>query len=96
MSPRLPAPVDERKALLVARAELERTQLALLVHEVREIVAPRRAPRPPGRKAAPLAVGIVALGLPLFGRRKLLRLLRAGTLALSAWRFARHWQRGPH
>lgn len=81
----------ERKAVLVSRSELERMQIALTLHSLRERVA---MPAPESGRAArarTVAAAVVGVGLPLLGRHRLARLLRAGSLALTAWRVARSW-----
>lgn len=83
----------QRKALLVSRSALERMQMALLVHEIRDRVAlppaPRgRGPGAPGR----LAAALIAFGLPMLGRQRLARWLRIGSLGMTALRVARQWR----
>jgi len=80
----------ERKALLVARAELERTRIALVVHEIRTIVAPTPSPERVLR-LRPVATALVAVAGPLFGFRRLSRLLRFASLAMFVLRAARGW-----
>jgi hypothetical protein len=87
----------QRQALLVSRAELERLQMALLVHEIRDRVAPPSVPGRPGTgrgKVGRIAAALVAIGVPLLGPHRLSRWLRLGSLGLTAWRVARQW-RGP-
>ncbi|MEI7447212.1 MAG: hypothetical protein WCK28_20160 [Burkholderiales bacterium] len=86
---------SRRKALLVSRSALERMQLALLVHEIRDRVAPpaARGVRSAGT-AGRVAAAMIAVGLPLLGRQRLGRWLRYGSMALTALRVARQW-RGP-
>ena len=84
----------QRKAVLVSRSELERMQIALVIHELRDRVAPAAATRASGRRAGAIAAAVVGVGLPLFGRARLARLLRAGSFALTALRVARHWRSG--
>lgn len=81
----------ERKAFLVARAELGRAQIALAVHEIRAIVAPPRSPERLVR-LRPAATALVAIAGPLFGIRRLARVLRLASLAILAMRIARGWR----
>jgi hypothetical protein len=94
------AQAAQRKALLVSRSELERLQIALLVHELRERIAPQRPERPErdrsgkGRRVGTVAAALVGVGLPLLGRQRLSRWLSMGSLAMTAWRVARQWRSG--
>jgi hypothetical protein len=88
----------QRKALLVSRSELERLQISLIVHELRERITPTRAARDSsgqGRRAGTVAAALVGVGLPLLGRKRLSRWLRMGSLAMTAWRVARQWRSEP-
>ena len=89
-APRVDA--GDRKALLVARAQLERMQIALALHEIRERVVPERTERARTGRPATVAAALVGIGLPLFGRKRLGRLLRYASLGMSAWRVARNWR----
>ncbi|RPH44254.1 MAG: hypothetical protein EHM87_11225 [Burkholderiales bacterium] len=85
---------SQRKALLVSRSELERLQIALLVHELRERVTPERLEPGRGRRAGTVAAALVGVGLPLLGRKRLSRWLSSASLAMTAWRVARQWRGG--
>ncbi len=88
----------QRKALLVSRSELERLQVALIVHELRERITPPRLDRGvsgKGRRAGKVAAAMVGVGLPLLGRKRLSRWLRMGSLVMTAWRVARQWGSEP-
>jgi hypothetical protein len=88
-----PERIAERKALLVSRSELERMQIALDVHELRERIAlPAAEAGGASGPARAIAAAVVGVGLPLLGRNRLSRMLRAGSLALTAWRIARNWR----
>lgn len=83
----------QRKALLVARSELERLQIALTVNELRDRVVPeRRAAQDGASRPARIAAAIVAVGVPLLGRRQLGRVLRGVSLAMTAARVLRRWR----
>ncbi|MCA3181252.1 MAG: hypothetical protein O9345_03220 [Burkholderiaceae bacterium] len=86
--------LEQRKALLVARSELERMQLALTVHRLRERVAPdaRKGAEDGASRPARIAAAIVAVGVPLLGRRQLGRLLRGASIAMTAARVVRNWR----
>lgn len=87
----------QRKALLVSRSELERLQIALLVHELRVRIMPPRMERDgggKGRRAGPFAAALVGVGLPLLGRKRLSSWLRTASHAMTAWRVARQWRSG--
>jgi len=84
--------IARSKALLASRAELERMQLALSIHELRERIAPARRLRPRGARPGMIAAAVVGVGLPLLGRTRLSRALRGVSIAMSAWRLVRHWR----
>lgn len=81
-----------RKALLVSRAELDRLQIALAIHQLRDTVAPPRGDRARTGRAGAIAATLVGVGLPLLGRHRLGRWLRIGSLALTALRVVRNWR----
>ncbi len=81
----------ERKAFLVARGELDRAQILLAVHDIRAIVAPPPSPERLVR-LRPAATALIAIAGPLFGFRRLSRLLRLASLAMFALRVARGWR----
>jgi hypothetical protein len=85
------ARIADRKALLAARAALDRAQITLATQEIRAIVAP---PREPGRAGSlrPAASLLVAIGAPFFGVSRLGRWLRLASWALVALRIARNWR----
>ncbi len=86
-------PLADRKALLEARAELDRARVALAVREIRTIVS---LPTGPARlaRARPVAAVLVSILAPVLGRARFGRWLRVASLALVAYRIARNW-RGP-
>jgi hypothetical protein len=83
----------DRKALLIARAELDRARIALNLQEIRAVVLPRPEPErlDAYRSKAKWALG---LAIPLLGRRRLGRWIRVASFALVAYRFAREWHGG--
>jgi hypothetical protein len=91
MNPDRLAAIVERKALLATRADLDRTRLALAIHEVKEIVRPT----PDAARSAaarPTAAMILGLAAPLLGMRRLAHWVRAASLALTVYRVARSWR----
>jgi len=91
MNPDRAALFADRKALLVARAELDRARISLAVHDVRAILVPPPAPdRVEGYRSK--AKWVLGVGLPLFGMTRLARWLRVASLALIAYRAAANWR----
>jgi hypothetical protein len=85
------ASLAERKALLVTRAQLDRTRLALATHQIRSIVRP--APNAARSAAArPAAAMLVGLAVPLLGVGRFARWVRFASFALTAYRVARNWR----
>jgi hypothetical protein len=86
------AAIADRKALLVTRAELDRTRMTLAVHGVKTIIFPGPAA---ARSASlrPTAAMIVGFVAPLLGMSRFARWVRFGSLALTAYRIARGWSR---
>ncbi len=81
----------QRKALLVSRSELERLQIALTVHQLRDRVAPpERDERDGASRPARIAAAVV--GVPLLGRRQLGRVLRGVSFGMTALRVLRNWR----
>ncbi len=83
----------ERKALLIAEADLHRMQALFAWQEARGIIAPPApADRSPGsRNVAAMFIGLM---LPFLGRGRLRRFTRTATLALTAMRVLRAWRAG--
>lgn len=88
------AALVERKALLAARAGLDRARLALAIHDVKVMVTPQpnRAQMSRVRPVAAILVGVVA---PLLGLSRFGRWLRIASLAAAAFRIARVWRGAP-
>ena len=83
----------ERRARLVAAADLERMRLALAWRDAKRAIAPRPDP---GRRAhlRPYVVRAFGYALPLLGFRRMGRVLRFAGAALAVWRATRAWRRG--
>jgi len=82
----------ERKALLKARAEFDRTRVAFAVSEIRAVVSP---PQDPSRMARmrPGASMLIGMMAPVFGATRVARWLRFASMAMMAFRVARNWNR---
>ena len=83
--------LEERRARLVAAAELERLKLGLAWRDVKHAIAPipdvgRRS------RVRPYVVRAIGFALPLVGMARMGRMLRIAGAALAVWRAARMWQ----
>jgi hypothetical protein len=83
--------IADRKALLIAHAELDRSKVSLAMLDVRSIISPepavdRLARLRPG---AAMVLGMIA---PVLGPGRVTRLLRFVSIALMALRVARSWK----
>ena len=83
--------LEERRARLVASADLERMKLGLAWRDVRHAIAPipdvaRRS------RVRPYVVRAIGYALPLLGLRRVGGMLRVAGAALAVWRAARAWQ----
>ena len=82
----------ERRARLVAAADLERMKLGLAWRDVRHAIAPipdvgRRS------RVRPYVVRAIGFALPLVGMRRMGKTLRIAGLALAIWRATQAWHR---
>jgi hypothetical protein len=91
MSAAAGVPIAERKALLVARAELDRMRLTAAARDVQSIVLPHRGDASQGRRAS--AAMLIGVAAPVLGLPRLAHWLRAATLALTVYRIVRRWRR---
>jgi hypothetical protein len=81
-----------RKALLLARLRLERMQVALYAHDLRDAVRP--ASLIGGAIAKPAAaVAVVEALAPLFGLRRFAYWVRLGSIAFAVFGIARKWKK---
>jgi len=81
----------ERKALLRTRAELDRTRVALAVHDIKAVVMPARELGGAERFKPTASVLVRILG-PIAGASRLGRYLRIASVVLTAVRAVRHWK----
>lgn len=83
--------IADRKALLMAHAELDRSKVSLAVMEIRAIVAPEPAAERLARMRPGVAT-VLSLVAPMLGANRVTRLLRFTSIALMALRVARNWK----
>ena len=83
--------IADRKALLIAHAELDRSKVSLAVLEVRSIISPEPAADRLAR-VRPGAAMILSVMAPVLGANRVTRLLRFVSIALMALRIARNWK----
>ena len=83
--------IANRKALLAARAELDRARVTLAMLDVKAIVFPAPGAAHAGvvRPAAAMLVGLIA---PALGMSRFRRWLRIASWGVAAWRVARNWR----
>jgi hypothetical protein len=84
--------LTERKARLVAQADLQRMQALLAWHDVRAVVSPPRRPSTPGSRAFSIASKVLAVAIPIIGIGKMRRALRYVSLGMMAMRIFRSWR----
>lgn len=82
----------ERKARLLAQADLQRMQALLAWHDVRTVVSPPRRPSTPGSRAFSIASKVLAIAIPIIGIGKMRRALRYVALGMTAMRIFRSWR----
>ena len=85
------SPRADRKALIAARAELDRARITLAVHEIRTVVGPVSTADRVARMK-PVAALIVGLAGPMAGTPRAARMLRLVWFALIALRAIRNWK----
>lgn len=83
----------DRKALLLARAELDRVRIQLALLEIRNVISPPARARQE-QERRPVAAALIAAAVPLLGAGRLARWLRFGRIAIVVLRIARDWRRG--
>lgn len=82
----------DRRARLVAMAELQRMQALLAWHDVRSVVSPPRAPSTPGSRAFGIASKLLLVAIPILGVGKMRRVMRYASLGMMAFRAFRSWR----
>jgi hypothetical protein len=81
----------EKRARLVAAADLERMKLRLAWHDVRVAISP--APDADRRsRVRPYVVRAIGFALPVIGYRRMGRALRTAGAVLAIWRAATAWR----
>jgi len=81
----------EKRARLVATADLERMKLALAWHDIRVAIAPAPDADRRGR-VRPYVMRAIGFALPVIGYRRMGRTLRIAGAALAIWRAATAWR----
>jgi hypothetical protein len=83
---------DQRKALLITQASLDRMRVTLALQDVRSVLSPSASAETIA-KSRGTAMTLLRYALPLVGAVRLSRWLRYASLAIGAYRIARHWRR---
>lgn len=81
----------ERKALLIAQADLHRMQALLAWRRARSIVAPPAPTVRSGRSRA-VAATLIGFSLPFFGAGRMRRIFRAISIGITVMRALRAWR----
>jgi hypothetical protein len=81
----------ERKALLATRAELDRTRVALAIHDIKAVVMPARE-FGTAEHFKPTASVLVRILGPIAGASRLGRWLRIASVVLTGVRIVRNWK----
>ena len=67
---------EQRKALLMAKAGIDRVQLATALHDVGDQFRPKAVLQGTVGRSGMLATAVLGLGIPLLGRTRLSRITR--------------------
>ncbi|MBS0321025.1 MAG: hypothetical protein JSR18_10830 [Proteobacteria bacterium] len=86
-----PVALAAHKQALIAKAELERAELAVACHDVRMLVAPPVTERAAERVHGFTSTAVRTL-LPLLGYTRFGKLIRYLSIGLTAYRVARRWR----
>ena len=84
---------SQRKALLIAKADLERLKLRYALREMKQTISPAADTVRP-KWAAPVAGTVLALALPALGLQRIQHIVRMASTALLAYRILSKWQQG--
>ena len=86
-----PATLEQRKALLIMRSDLERVRLHTDLQEMGDLLAPFVLPAR-ARQVARIGAALVSLAMAAIGTRRIARVLRLVTLLLVVYRAIRSWR----
>ena len=84
---------SQRKARLIAKADLERLKLRYALREMKQTISPAADTVRP-KWAAPVAGTVLALALPALGLQRIQHIVRMASTALLAYRILSKWQQG--
>ena len=83
----------EQKALIVARSDLARAEIALAWQDARAALAPPRVEA--GTTKHRIAAFMIGLAAPFFGVSRVGRFLRGASIVFTVMRFVRAWRMRP-
>jgi hypothetical protein len=86
------AAFEQRKAMLMAKAGIDRVQLATALLELGDQFRPTAVLQSAGGRSGLLASAVLALGIPLLGKTRLARTLKTASIAMTAIRVLRNWR----
>jgi len=86
------AALAQRKALLLAKAGIDRVQLATALHDIGDQFRPKAVLRSAGGRSGLLATALLGVGIPLLGRTRLSRTLKTVSIAMTALRMLKNWR----
>ncbi len=86
------AALVQRKALLMAKAGIDRVQLATAMHDIGDQLRPKAVLQSAGGRSGLLATAVIGLGIPLLGRTRLSRTLKTVSIAMTALRVFKNWR----
>ena len=83
---------EQRKALLMAKAGIDRVQLVTALHDIGDQFRPKAVLHGTVGRSGMLASAVLALGIPLLGRTRLSRTLKTISIAMTALRLIKNWR----
>jgi hypothetical protein len=86
------AALEQRKALLMAKAGIDRVQVASALLEFGDQFRPKAVLKSAGGRSGLLATAVLGLGIPLLGRTRLARTLKTISIAMTALRMFKNWR----